>query len=161
MFWAEGMTTIFAQPFSILTGLGMGWFLDANGHVAHNSFIQAYVEIGLFGGGSFLAAFYLSARTLHRLGREVIAPRWVVQARHFAFAAVVGYAVGCYSLTRNYVIPTYLVLGIASILLDRATPALPERFRVNGSWFRWVVLFSICGMGLVKLATQALGLAGV
>ncbi len=161
MFWAAGMTAIFSQPHFIPTGLGIGWFEAETGHVAHNSFISAYVELGVFGGGAFLGAFYLSARILDRIGRGVTAPPWVELARHFALASIVGCAVGCYSLTRNFVIPTFLVLGLTSVLLDQAAPTLPERFRVNSKWLQWAALFGICGLVLAKLATQGMGLAGI
>jgi putative inorganic carbon (hco3(-)) transporter len=161
MYWAEGMTTLFRHPYFIPIGLGQGWFLDEVGQVAHNSFIQAYVEIGLVGGGAFLGAFALGVRILDRLGRGVDAPSWAIQGRHYAFAALVGYAMGCYSLTRNVVIPTYLTIGIASVLLDKAAPTLPDKFLVNEKWFIRGVLFSICGLLLMKFATQGLGQAGI
>jgi hypothetical protein len=161
MLWAAGLGELFGRPLYIPTGVGIGWFVDDTGHVAHNSFIQAYVELGLLGGGAFLAAFYLSARILDRIGRGVDAPRWVLDARHFGFAVLVGYAMGCYSLTRNFVVPTYLALGIASVLLDQAAPRLPDRFRVSGRWLLWFGLFSVCGLVLMKIMTQGLGQAGI
>jgi hypothetical protein len=161
MYWAGGLSELFASPLYIPVGLGPGWFVDDSGQVAHNSFIQAYVEMGLLGGGAFLAAFYLSARITHRLGRGVEAPRWVLEARPFAFAVLVGYGMGCYSLTRNFVVPTYLALGIVSVLLDRAAAGLPEKFHVSRRWFIWLAIFSVCGLVLMKFMTQGLGAAGI
>jgi putative inorganic carbon (HCO3(-)) transporter len=161
MMWADGLTNLFQKPLFVPTGLGEGWFVDENGLVAHNSFVQAYVEFGLFGGGAFLGAFLLGLRILDRLGRGVDAPKWAIDSRHFAFAALVGYAAGCYSLTRNFVIPTYLTLGLASVILDQAAPNLPEKFQVTREWFGRAVLFAICGLVFMKCATQALGMAGI
>jgi putative inorganic carbon (hco3(-)) transporter len=161
MFWASGLSELFANPLYIPTGLGRGWFVDDSGQVAHNSFVQAYVEQGLLGGGAFLAAFYLGVRILHRFGRGVDAPRWALEARHFGFAVIVGYGMGCYSLSRSFVIPTYIALGIASVLLDQAAPRLPVKFRVSGRWFIWLALFSVCGLVLIKFMTQGLGAAGL
>jgi hypothetical protein len=161
MAWAEGLTELFRSPLYIPTGLGQDWYADETGRVAHNSFVQAYVENGLLGGGAFLAAFYLGARILDRLGRGVDAPRWVVDARHFGFAALVGYAAGCYSITRNFVVPTYLALGLASVLIDQAGTRLPGKYQVTGRWFLWLGIFSVCGLLLITLATQALGRAGI
>lgn len=161
MLWADGFGALFQQPLSILTGLGPGWFTDNHGLLAHNSFIQAYVELGVFGGGAFLGVFLLGLRLLDRLGRGIDAPKWVIESRHYAFAVLAGYAMGCYSLTRNYIVPTYLVLGIAAVLLEHAAPQLPEKFQVNRDWFTRAVLFAICGLLLIKFATQALGMVGV
>ncbi len=161
MLWAEGVSALLQQPPRIPFGLGMDWFVEETAHVAHNSFVHAYVEFGVFGGGPFLAAFLLGLWLTDRLGRSVPAPDWAVQARPFAFAAVAGYAMGCYSLTRNFVVPTYLTLGLASVLLDSAAPTLPEKYQVSGRWFGWLFLFGIVGLIFIKLATQALGMAGV
>ncbi|HUR52965.1 MAG TPA: hypothetical protein VMZ71_02455 [Gemmataceae bacterium] len=161
MMWADGLSNLFARPLYIPTGLGVGWFADEHGLVAHNSFVQAYVELGLFGGGAFLGAFLLGARILDRVGRGVPAPGWAVDARPYAFAALIGYAMGCYSLTRNFVVPTYLTLGIASVVLGAAAPTLPEKYRVSGGWFAKGILFAVCGLILLKISTQGLGRAGV
>jgi putative inorganic carbon (hco3(-)) transporter len=161
MFWAGGLSTLFTQPLSIPTGMGPGWFSNENGLVAHNSFVQAYVELGVIGGGAFLGAFYVAARILDRFGRGIAVPQWVLQARHYGLAILVGYGVGCFSLTRNFVIPTYMTLGIVSVLLNQAARSLPERFCVNGKWFGLAIIFSFCGLVLMKIATQGLGMFGV
>jgi O-antigen ligase len=159
--WGVGLATLFSEPLAIPTGLGIGWYANEYRMMAHNSFVQAYVELGLFGGGVFLGMFVLGARLVDRLGRGIDAPPWVVQARHYAFASLVGYAVGCFSLTRNFIVPTYLTIGIASVLLEQAAPMLPERFQVNEKWFSRGILFSICGLVFLKYTTQGLGMAGV
>ncbi len=161
MFWADGFSAIFQQPFRIPTGLGLGWFTDETGHVAHNSFVQAYVEQGVFGGAAFFSAFLLAVWLIDRVGRGVNAPEWVIRARPFALAAVVGYAVGCYSLTRNMAEPTYLILGLASTLLEHAAPTLPSRYQVSGRWLAFGLIVGLCGLLTIKLITQALCMAGV
>ena len=160
MMWADGVFTLVHQPFWVPIGLGGNWFTGETGLLAHNSFVEAYVCYGLFGGGAFLGAFYLGARLLDRLGRSIDAPPWAVAARPFGFAVLVGYGVGCYSITRNYVVPTYLTLGLISFLLDQAGPPFPERHRVNRRWFLWLVGFSFIGLVLMVVATQLLGRAG-
>jgi hypothetical protein len=161
MMWADGLTNLFYHPLLIPTGLGNDWFIENCTLLAHNSFIQAYVELGLFGGGAFLGAFLIGARMLDRIGRGIEAPAWVVEARHFGFAALSGYAMGCYSLTRNFVLPTYLTLGIAAVLLEQGEVILPEAYCVSKKWFARGVILSICGLIFLKYATQGLGVAGI
>jgi hypothetical protein len=161
MMWAGGLTELLNKPLYIPTGLGNGWFDSEYTLVAHNSFVQAYVEDGLIGGGAFMGAFVIGIFMLFRLGSTIPAPPWVVQARHYGFAALAGYGMGCYSVTRNFVIPTYLTLGIASILLGMAAPTLPERFQVSQKWLIRGILLAVCGLIFMKVATQILGKAGV
>ena len=161
MMWADGLTNLLNTPFSIPTGLGIGWFVDETAHVAHNSFIQAYVELGVFGGGAFLGMFILSLLLLYRLGGSIRAPAWVVESRHFAFAVVAGYAMGCYSITRNFVVPTYIVIGIGSVLLDQVADRLPEQHTVTWAWLKRCIFLAILGLVAMKVATQVLGQAGV
>jgi putative inorganic carbon (hco3(-)) transporter len=161
MFWADGLSNLFSQPFSIPTGLGPDWFVNENGLVAHNSFVQAYVEFGVIGGGAFLGAFYIAARILDRFGRGVVVPPWVLQARHYGFAVLVGYAMGCFSLTRNFTITTYMTLGIVTVLVKQAAPTQAVVYQVNALWFRWAALVSICGLLALKFVTQSLCATGV
>ena len=53
-----------------LFGIGVGKYEDEVGLVAHNSFVHAYTELGIFGGALFLGAFVYPLGTLHRLGVE-------------------------------------------------------------------------------------------
>ena len=161
MLWANGLTCLFAQWQYLPTGLGIDWYVESEGFVAHNSFVQAFVEQGLLGGGAFAGMFYLAVRILPRCGKGFHVPAWVKEARHFGFAVVMGYGMGCYSLTRNHVVPTYLALGLASVLLNQAASTLPERYRVNGTWFTRAAIFSVCGLVFIKLVTQGLCLAGL
>ena len=161
MFWADGLGNLFSQPLRIPTGLGLDWFIEETGHVAHNSFVQAMVESGLLGGGAFLAAFYLGLRIVERIGRGVEVPQWVASAKHFGFALLIGYGMGCYSLTRNFVVPTYIALGLATVLTHQSKGRLPERFQISWRWAAWFVLFSLVGLVAIKFATQLLGQAGI
>ena len=63
--WHEGMILFVGRP---LFGIGSERYADYAGHVAHNSFIHGYTELGLVGGTLFLGAFYLAAWSLVRLG---------------------------------------------------------------------------------------------
>ena len=161
MMWADGLRDIYTRPYYWPTGLGDGWFVSEYGLVAHNSFVQTYVEQGILGGGVFLAAFLYGAWMVPKLGRELTAPEWAFRARPFVFAVLVGYAAGCYSITRNLVLPTYLTLGLVSVVLNSAAPTLPEKFCVNRSWFARLLAIAIAGFLFIKFATQGLGIAGI
>lgn len=108
-----------------LTGRGCGSGPDdAGGYVAHNSYIHAFGELGLLGGTSFIATIFVAFLALTR----------VLQHRDFkvredgqylvpVFVGILAaYASGLMSLSRLYVVPTYLIIGLAA-----ATAAIARR----------------------------------
>ena len=62
--WSDGLF-IFQQ--SPLFGIGMENYRQFSSHVAHNSFIHCYTELGLIGGTLFLGAFYYAVKGLFTL----------------------------------------------------------------------------------------------
>jgi len=52
--WSDGLTFFQSSP---LTGVGADNYTKYSSHVAHNSFIHCYTELGLFGGTFFVAPF--------------------------------------------------------------------------------------------------------
>jgi hypothetical protein len=105
--------------------------VDSIGQVAHNSFLHAFAELGILGGGAFLGVFLL---TIRGVWRALPPDREVLRLRGFVLAVVSGYAVGLLSLSRCYTAGTQLVLGIAAAYLAMtwrsqgvAPPALDTR----------------------------------
>ncbi len=120
--WAVGLGEMRGNP---LTGIGVGRYPEVTrGYVAHNSFVHAYVEMGLLGGGCFFGAFWWAATWARRVAPET-GPA-LAQLGPFVQAIVVGYAGGAFSVSRVYVLPTYLTLGLAVCYLRLAQPAVPE-----------------------------------
>ncbi len=56
--WSDGVEFFKSSP---IFGIGAGKFADftSGHHVAHNAYVQAYAELGLFGGPFFTGAFFL------------------------------------------------------------------------------------------------------
>ena len=79
----------------------------------------------------------------------------------FLFAAVIAYAAGALTLTRNFVLPTYLTLGLASAYLEIGLGRLPDRYIVSAGWFFRLAVGSVAGLIGLKLLTQVLGQFGV
>lgn len=135
-FWSEGfvlLSTAAAGPQTPLTGVGTGRFAEFVGHVAHNSFVHAFVETGLLGGTFFAGAFALAALGVYMTppagpGAD---PRGVAALRPWVFAQVVGFAGGIFSLSRCYIVPTVMPLGVATAYLALAWPWPPDWFRVD------------------------------
>jgi len=147
--WSEGLSMMKQSPRWALTGIGAGQYAEELPQVAHNSFVHAFVELGFLGGALFLGAFYVAARSLHQLGArsgEALDPA-LRGMRPFLMAIVIGYSMGMISLSRCYVVPTYVVLGLVSAYFQVAvcapTDAIP---RMDG---RLVRRFAIIGVGFL------------
>jgi hypothetical protein len=85
-------------------------------HLAHNSFLQGFADLGIGGGCLFLGAFVIAIWSISRLGHKMVLmldPQ-MRQARPYVLAAVVTYCVGMATLSICYVLPTFLVLAMAS-----------------------------------------------
>jgi O-antigen ligase len=111
--WAEGLELFRQYPFF---GIGMEEYHEHVGLVAHNSFVHAYTETGLFGGTLFTGAFYSALLGISRVHRDYskIREPILLQLQPFIFAIIVSYCVGMLSLTRNYSTITYVILGIGA-----------------------------------------------
>ena len=53
--WAEGLAMFKQSP---LWGIGYGQYYEELGHVAHNSFLHCFTELGLFGGAFFWGVLF-------------------------------------------------------------------------------------------------------
>lgn len=156
--WGEGLGTLFTYPISIPFGLGPGWYVAEHGSLlAHNSFVNTYVEMGLFGGGFFLVAFLSALSLTDRIGLRADAPDWAQAMRPAMLAIVVAYSVGAFSLSRHLVLPTFLVLGLATAYINLAGPT-PPRHVVTAVWFRWAFITMVLGLVGLKVLTQVLGM---
>jgi putative inorganic carbon (hco3(-)) transporter len=140
--WSDGLGMFRESP---LVGVGYGIYDDRAGLVAHNSYIHCFAELGLLGGAAFLGTLALPLARLRRLGQRdvrIVDPR-MRALRPFILAMVAAYAVSMVTLTRCYVVPTYLVLGLAAAYLDLARTERPlPCVRFNGLLARRLVMGS-------------------
>jgi hypothetical protein len=131
MIWRDGLELLKSK--SAVFGIGHLTFWDEFGIVAHNSFVHAYVELGLFGGTLFFGCFYLTGLGLYRL-RQMRDPSRDPELARFApflAAMLAGYGAGLFSLTRCYVVPTYLIIGLGAAYISLMNAQLsPPRFLV-------------------------------
>jgi len=95
-------------------------------HAAHNSYLHAFVELGVFGGFFFLGAFGIALWSVLRLDprRTAIVDTDMRYLRPFVAGSLTAYAVGLLSLSLCYGVPTYLVLGL-TVAFVRVTPHYP------------------------------------
>ena len=109
--WYAGLQMI---KFSPLVGIGHAHFVEEEGLVAHNSYVQALAEWGLFGGTMFIGLFYVVLISVWRLKsvRKQIQSSMLRNMQPYVLGALAAYAASMLTLTRCDVVPTYLVAGI-------------------------------------------------
>lgn len=115
--WSDGFVAARSSP---LFGIGVDRYDQFTGGLgAHNSFVHSYVEMGFLGGTLFLGAFWFAMTALHRLGapRLGLADRHLRGIRPFLLAVLIGYGASMLVSSRCYEIPTYLLLGLATVHL--------------------------------------------
>lgn len=133
--WREGLAAL-RSPW-LFFGIGQGTYADWAGLVAHNSFVHAYVELGIVGGTLFLGCFFFPALSLYRLRHlhhELQHPE-LARLYPFVVAMLMGWTLGLQSLSRAYVVSTYLMLGIQVAYVNLAGAHLEPR-RLLASWDR-------------------------
>ena len=127
MLWREGLQEL--KSSAILFGTGQGSYPDIAGLVAHNSYVHSYVELGLFGGTMFFGCFFFAGMQLYRMGRlqEAVLNPELVRMRPFICALLAGWCMSIFSLSRCYVVPTYMLIGTAVAYLNLVWIHTPSR----------------------------------
>ncbi len=147
--WSDGLVMIKGNP---LFGVGMDEYANDAGQVAHNGFLHVFAELGFLAGVLFLGAFYYALTSLRRLGTapHVVLDPGLRRLRPYLTAMVAGYATGMLTLSVCYIVPTYTILGLASVYLRLAAahPPLPVR-RFDGRLFQRMVLVGIVFLAAV------------
>ncbi len=133
--WREGLVAM--RSHDILFGIGQGFYADWAGLVAHNSFVHAFVELGLVGGTLFLGCFFFPALALIRLRhrRHELQHPELRRLYPFIVAMLTGWTMGLQSLSRTYVVSTYVMLGIQVAYVNLAEAYLVPR-RLLTIWDR-------------------------
>lgn len=120
LLWRDGLSALRSKD--LFFGTGQGTYEDIAGLVAHNSYIHAFVELGLFGGTFFFGMFFFCALALFRLKTS----EWQIenrkQDRFLPYMAAIGagYAVGLLSLSRCYTVSTLLIIALGTAFLNLA-----------------------------------------
>ncbi|MBI1829870.1 MAG: O-antigen ligase family protein [Planctomycetes bacterium] len=84
-------------------------------HAAHNSYLQGFADLGLFGGCLWIGAFVTAFWSLYRFADPD--PLWLddeLKGMHaYLLAGLAAYGIGMLSLSICFIVPTYMMLGLA------------------------------------------------
>lgn len=161
--WSDNLMLWRENP---VFGIGKGALVDELGVVSHNSFLHCFVELGWIGGTAFIGSFIAvllglwSQRNRYWVdeGNEHTA-QWhrLAHLRMFLFVAVSAYAMGILTISRQFVPPTYLILGLGAashFVRDDAEPAWTFDSRFMAVCFAGSVLLLLFCHVVVRLFGQ-------
>jgi hypothetical protein len=142
-----------------LIGIGYGRFLDFEDHVAHNAFIQVYVELGLLGGTLFFGQYFYCLKNLKELGskRVTLPDAEARRLQPFVLAAAASFATSEMSLTNPFSPSTYAMLGLATAFIRMADPSppLPE-LNLSRRLVRRIILLSCLFLACLYLFARTM-----
>jgi hypothetical protein len=140
--WSEWLEAFRGSP---LFGVGVDSPDVGISHVAHNSFLQSYADLGILGGTLFVGAFYAAFLTLRRARSVPAVSREMGLLQPYLLASFVGMTVCLLTLSLSYVIPTYMILGLATVYAGVALAPAPGPVL---SWdLRLVQRMAVAGLG--------------
>ena len=150
--WCDGLVEFKTSP---VFGVGMGRYQENAGLVAHNSFVHAFTELGFFGGAVFAGHVLLRFLDHASVPTSLCSRRRHRRLLPFMMAILAAYAMGIFTLSRCYEVPTYTMLGLAAAYL-RVTPVYPALDRrCTGAMARRVagvsLVFLLCIDILVRV----------
>lgn len=119
--WSESIQLFKQSP---IFGIGYNRYSEVPMQVAHNSYVHSFTELGFFGGMCFFGAFAVSAWCLWQLSRKKaqIADADLRALLPFMVALLAAYCISMFSLSRCYIVPTYLMAGLMACYLRFAAP---------------------------------------
>ncbi len=107
-------------------------------HLAHNSYLQGFADLGLFGGCLFVGAFVTAGWSMYRFGARdpLLMDADLKAIQPYLLAGLAAYGLGMVSLSIGYIIPTYLMLGLSVAYTQMArgaalAPPTPLRFDLS------------------------------
>jgi hypothetical protein len=118
--WSDGLEAIKGPR--VIFGVGQGMYDQYARLVAHNSYIHAFVEMGLVGGTFFFGCVFFPLYAFWRMYYEKLVIRNVQLHRMQPYVAAIlaAWCMGMCSLSRCYNESTYMIVGIAAAFINLA-----------------------------------------
>jgi O-antigen ligase len=159
--WNDGLVLFTQAP---LFGIGARLFVEQIGRVVHNTYLQAYSELGFFGGTLFVGAFYCALSALYRIGvrEEQIVDPELRRLRPYLVGLVGGY-MGCMlTMSLTDMIPTYTVLGmvVAYVRMTPIRPPVPSQLRFDPGLILRIAMVSALTLVFFRLYVWQTFVAG-
>ncbi|MFO0891128.1 MAG: O-antigen ligase family protein [Isosphaeraceae bacterium] len=157
--WSNALELFKGSPFLGVGPSRSSSYLDDKD--IHNSFIQAYSDLGFLGGTAFFSAFaHLLGRLYklqHRPARNQDAT--LTRMRPYVTALLAAYAITAMTVNFTYIMSTYVVLGIGAchVQLSDADRPPPGESLGGALLLRWALSslgFLVLMYGYIKLTVK-------
>jgi len=159
--WGQGNAMLKSNP---VFGVGMGRFgeFTEEGKVAHNSFVQCWAELGLFGYFFWLGMVIATLKdgsALGRLARDDPESEQISRLGKASTAALVGFLAAAFFLTRTFTLPLFLLLAFVAALRsvrEAEDKPLPGGFAL-GDW-KFIVFAEVASIVGIYVLIRILNL---
>lgn len=111
--WSQGLQLVKEHP---LFGVGMNMFTEHNEITAHNTLIQCFAELGLFGYAVFWSLLLTTTgelRAMRRLPAATEDDRQLLRCARAVELSLYTFFASAFFLSRTYVIILYMLIGLA------------------------------------------------
>ncbi len=141
--WRDWMMTFRENP---IFGAGMSLAKDddlnnrrpdeGKQHLAHNSFLQGFADLGFVGGCLLVGAFFTALWSLYRYNADdsLLLNRDLKTLQPYLLAGIAAYVLGMMTLTICYIVPTFMMLALAvafTRMARRSALAAPAPLRFD------------------------------
>ncbi|QDT73336.1 O-Antigen ligase [Lacipirellula limnantheis] len=116
-FWSIALTLFLQNP---ILGIGPGEFVNHNGMACHNSFLQAFAELGFVGGALFVGALYFAIASSYRVveicrSQDAAAEPNFDPLTYTIPTLTAAYSASLMTLNHLYGTHTYLILSLSTV----------------------------------------------
>ncbi len=147
--WGAGISFLRSNP---LFGLGFAQFAEVNVLTAHNSFVLAFAELGLFGYFFWLAMVVTAIMGLQRLARLPLKTPEDYQLRRCVTTvrcAYYSFLATSWFLSRTYNVTLYVLLALAAALIHYHRQLQPESADPTRRWVAVTVVSQVASVVLI------------
>ena len=149
--WAAGMDMIQGYP---IFGVGARNFTDHHWLAAHNSFIQCFAEIGLFGVIPWMMLIIVCLRTTNYVSRRA-PPQQFGDLALYAdsiFNAMVAFLVTTFFISRAYNDLFFILVGLCTVVVALYVQESGQRFRIME---RKDLIYAVVGTVVLTIVFKA------
>jgi len=137
--WSNALEVFKSSP---IFGVGPDQTCEHIGRPPHNSFIQAYSDLGFVGATFLVGVFYHAYHRMFQLRPRpgVVSDSTLEGMRPYIMAAMTGYMITMMSTNHSYHVATYATLGMGAVYirLADANQVSPGEWMTARLFRRWV-----------------------